>query len=224
MSPSVEETPSHTCLEGRHYACGYKGCFCPCHARPGTRERKQFEDEKKALMQAQRAAQAERVNQWIRSHPVRSVIIILGGVFVVIMMCVVVFMPSSHTPAPIVYGNPAKEAVDRKNEKYQAQLEEKETNASMEFCRFRDRLRDPDSFKVASAFQMLDGAFCVKYRAKNGFGGTEIGSAVYVDDKVLSDGDAGFRRSWNKECTGRELAIREVTDDFNASPCWMLQN
>ncbi|MGB8339650.1 MAG: hypothetical protein WCD07_10560 [Burkholderiales bacterium] len=67
-------------------------------------------------------------------------------------------------------------------------------------------MRDPESFKLESAL-VIDGsgAVCYDYRAKNGFGGTNVGHAVLSGDGKLfktSDMD-GFTRLWNKECAGK---------------------
>ena len=67
-------------------------------------------------------------------------------------------------------------------------------------------MRDPDSFKLESALVINgSGAVCYDYRAKNGFGGTNVGHAVLSGDgKVFKTSDMdGFTRLWNKECAGK---------------------
>jgi hypothetical protein len=112
--------------------------------------------------------------------------------------------------------------VDAKNAAYEEANETKVVHAVMALCQFKKRLNDPDSLKVASAFQMVDGAFCAKYRARNGFGGVTVGSLVYMGDEMLSEGDSGFRQQWKKECSdsAHNMALNDVTVDFGAS-CWM---
>lgn len=67
-------------------------------------------------------------------------------------------------------------------------------------------MRDPDGFKLESAL-VIDGsgAVCYDYRAKNGFGGTNVGHAVFSGDgKTFKTSEMdGFTRLWNKECAGK---------------------
>jgi hypothetical protein len=67
-------------------------------------------------------------------------------------------------------------------------------------------MRDPESFKLESAL-VIDrtGAVCYDYRAKNGFGGTNVGHAVLgADGKTFKTSEMdGFARLWNKECAGK---------------------
>jgi hypothetical protein len=67
-------------------------------------------------------------------------------------------------------------------------------------------MRDPESFKLESAL-VIDGsrAVCYDYRAKNGFGGTNVGQAVLAGDGTTfkTSEMAGFTRLWNKECASK---------------------
>lgn len=67
-------------------------------------------------------------------------------------------------------------------------------------------MRDPDSFKLESAI-VIDGtgAACYEYRAKNGFGGTNVGHAVLsTDGKTFKTSEMhGFTKLWNHECAGK---------------------
>jgi hypothetical protein len=68
-------------------------------------------------------------------------------------------------------------------------------------------MRDPDSFKLESALVIEGtGAVCYEYRAKNGFGGTNVGQAVLASDgkNFRSSTMDGFSRLWNKECAGKK--------------------
>lgn len=73
-------------------------------------------------------------------------------------------------------------------------------------------MRDPDSFKLESALVINGtGAVCYDYRAKNGFGGTNVGHAVLsADGKQFRTSEMeGFTKMWNKECahkSGTETA------------------
>jgi len=67
-------------------------------------------------------------------------------------------------------------------------------------------MRDPDSFKLESALVINGtGAVCYDYRAKNGFGGTNVGHAVLsADGKQFRTSEMdGFTKIWNKECANK---------------------
>lgn len=77
--------------------------------------------------------------------------------------------------------------------------------------RLKESMRDPDSFKLESAF-VIDGSgeICYKYRAHNGFGGVNVGYAVYSKIGLFTDETSSFRSMWNKVCagkSGKELAV-----------------
>ena len=69
-------------------------------------------------------------------------------------------------------------------------------------------MRDPASFKLETAFVRSGGnrLICYEYRAKNGFGGTNIKNAILAADltwvQQASDTDTWnrFAKLWNKEC------------------------
>lgn len=69
-------------------------------------------------------------------------------------------------------------------------------------------MRDPDSFKLESAL-MIDatGAVYYEYRARNGFGGLNVGVAVISCDgkhfKVKENDGNSFVALWNKECANK---------------------
>lgn len=67
----------------------------------------------------------------------------------------------------------------------------------------RDSMRNPDSFRLAKAILMKDGAACFEYRAQNGFGGMNVGYAVTspADQRVFSDEMPGFHPLFDKECS-----------------------
>jgi hypothetical protein len=72
-------------------------------------------------------------------------------------------------------------------------------------------MRDPSSFRVETAIVMDDGAACYSYRANNGFGGVNVGSAVLPPkvDTILTDEMPGFEDLWNRHCakkTGRDAS------------------
>ena len=70
----------------------------------------------------------------------------------------------------------------------------------------KQSMRDPDSFKLSQALIMDSGAVCYEFRAHNGFGGMDVGHAVYASDGVTfkSNTDPGFEDIWNAECQGKQ--------------------
>jgi len=67
-------------------------------------------------------------------------------------------------------------------------------------------MRDPEGFKLESALVIQDtSAVCYDYRAKNGFGGVNVGHAVLSVDgkKFKTNEEDGFSKLWNKECANK---------------------
>lgn len=70
----------------------------------------------------------------------------------------------------------------------------------------KQSMRDPASFKLESALVIAGtDAVCYEYRAKNGFGGTNVGRAVLAPDgKTFKTNEMdGFTQLWNKECANK---------------------
>jgi hypothetical protein len=64
-------------------------------------------------------------------------------------------------------------------------------------------MRDPDNFKLESALVIdATSTVCYEYRAKNGFGGVNVGRAVFAKTFKTSKME-GFSRRWNKQCAGK---------------------
>src|SRR5690606_15924854 len=82
----------------------------------------------------------------------------------------------------------------------------------------KSAMRNPDSFKLEKALVMDDGSVCYEYRAQNGFGGMNVGSAVLsADGKVFKlNSDDGFAKVWNKLCANK------YGHDANKSIYWTL--
>jgi hypothetical protein len=82
----------------------------------------------------------------------------------------------------------------------------------------KGRMRDPDSFKLVGAWVNTSGGACLEYRARNGFGGMNKGSAVATigGAYVVADTDeAGdFVGEWKRQCT---KDMREVTSMVDSS-------
>jgi hypothetical protein len=67
-----------------------------------------------------------------------------------------------------------------------------------------DSMRNPDSFKLAEVLMMDNGAVCYTYRAQNGFGGMNVGSAVLSrTGQFRTNETSGFHTLWNKECANK---------------------
>lgn len=107
---------------------------------------------------------------------------------------------------------PSAEATTKKKEETPEQKAEREKKdaavqrATAGAVVLKKAMRDPDSFKLESAL-VIDGtgAVCYEYRAKNGFGGTNVGKAVLASDgkTFRTNQNDGFSRLWNKECAGK---------------------
>ncbi len=72
-------------------------------------------------------------------------------------------------------------------------------------------MRNPDSFKLSSARVISStGTVCYVYHAQNGFGGFNMGHAVFTSTgEFKTDESNGFTTLWNKECahkSGKEAA------------------
>lgn len=83
----------------------------------------------------------------------------------------------------------------------------------------KQAMRDPDSFKLSQAL-VIDGtgAVCYEYRARNGFGGMNVGHAVISPDgkTFKAENDSGYRALWNKECANKEgLDAADAINWFN---------
>lgn len=66
-------------------------------------------------------------------------------------------------------------------------------------------VRDQDSLEIDSTLVMDNMAVCYEYRAKNGFGGVNRGSAVYSSDglKFITNEMDGFDKQWKKDCANK---------------------
>lgn len=73
-------------------------------------------------------------------------------------------------------------------------------------------MRDPDSFKLNSVLIMeKTGAVCYEYRARNGFGGMNVGQAVLSSKGDLKTNEMdGFHTLWKKECA-HKIGNEEAT-------------
>ena len=85
--------------------------------------------------------------------------------------------------------------------------------AAAEASLIKNAMRNPDSFKLNEVLLMKNGSSCFEYRAQNGFGGMNVGQAVYSNPtgKLKTNEMGGFPSLWNKECANQSGEI--ITDD-----------
>jgi hypothetical protein len=62
----------------------------------------------------------------------------------------------------------------------------------------KETLRDPSSMEVDKrGYNLTNDAVCLKYRARNGFGGMNVAYAIYHDGKIHQTASG-----WDRFCTG----------------------
>lgn len=78
--------------------------------------------------------------------------------------------------------------------------------------RLKNSMRDPDSFALSSVRLMEKSeAICFEYRARNGYGGMNVGhAALSTTEKFKTDEMPGFVSLWNSDCAHK--AGTEVSD------------
>lgn len=104
-------------------------------------------------------------------------------------------LSKSNTP-PAPPSGPAQIEIEKKKD---AALEKAIVGAQA----LKKSTRDASSFNLESALLVNGtGAVCYDYRAKNGFGGINVGHAVLSADgkKFKTNEEEGFAALWNKEC------------------------
>lgn len=85
--------------------------------------------------------------------------------------------------------------------------ETKAENARTEFAglavaSLKKALRDPDSFKLERAFTTMDAKYaCIRYRARNGFGGMNREHVVFT-----AKGGDQSASAWNRHCVKGEFS------------------
>ncbi len=124
---------------------------------------------------------------------------LIGVVFLgVIILASLSSIFSSSTPPPPP-DTPQQAAAKKKQD-------EAVQRATVGAVALKKAMRDPESFKLESAL-VINGtdAVCYDYRAKNGFGGMNVGQAVLsADGKRFKTSEMdGFAKLWNKECAGK---------------------
>lgn len=81
-------------------------------------------------------------------------------------------------------------------------------------AKLRGVVREPESFRVASAKLVDDSSLCIIYRARNGFGGMSVEHAVITPKgEIAIHGSREYRQAFNTHCAGRSGS--EVAEWFN---------
>lgn len=75
-------------------------------------------------------------------------------------------------------------------------------DAGRDARQLRDAMRDPASFELVMVKDMGGGTRCFQYRARNGFGGMNVGHAVAATGKIYLENSEGFQRLFNRVCSG----------------------
>lgn len=142
-----------------------------------------------------------------RMRPIQKFILVFGG----IAMLALFWMSATQEPR---VESPQESAVKQKRDSGIARAQ---VGAMM----LKKAMRDPESFKLESAL-VIDGtnAVCYEYRARNGFGGMNVGNAVLASDGkrfLTSEQDrSAFSKLWNKECANKQ------GEEYAAGINWVL--
>jgi hypothetical protein len=122
---------------------------------------------------------------------------------------------SANTPVPKGSEQKQVEAAAEAEKKKKA-VEELHWQLAIVAARsLREAMRNPDSFKLVSAYFTDHGAVCYRYRAQNGFGGLNIGQAVLsATGEFKTDETNGFSSLWNKECAHKSGTDKTFEVDF----------
>ena len=99
-----------------------------------------------------------------------------------------------------------KEQVKQFKERQKEETRDKRIDIAMMLGdKLKDAARNPEKFKMTHVLLMDNGSVCYEYRAQNGFGGMNIGSAVLSSKSaaIKTDEMEGFHKQWNKECSGK---------------------
>jgi ribosomal protein L40E len=103
----------------------------------------------------------------------------------------------ANNPAPTNAATPSTAPTEQESPAKKAEYL-RYSAAAIAVVAVKDAMRDPDSLKIESARTNEDGStICVKYRARNGFGGMNQSFIVYLSGKPYRTSAA-----WNKHCTG----------------------
>jgi hypothetical protein len=93
----------------------------------------------------------------------------------------------------------AKEAA--RKEKFDREVQPL-VDAGRDARRLRDSMRDPASFELVAVIDMGNGTRCFQYRARNGFGGMNVGYALSTPDAFYTENSDGFQARFKRTCSG----------------------
>lgn len=128
------------------------------------------------------------------SKPPAGIIIaaIIGSFIVLVNLLSFVFSePTSAASVASVAAPPTKPPADPAHE---ARVKQALVTATL----IKTALRDPDSLTWKHIWVSEDSSVvCLEYRARNGFGGLNLESAVYAEGRLSNAAAA-----WNKNCVG----------------------
>lgn len=125
----------------------------------------------------------------------------LGKLIVVLfIVCMFASALGEFNKDKVAKNEPEKTEAEKKaeNERYNRAL----SGAGL----LKRNMRNPDSFKIASAFIVKDtGDVCYEYRAQNGFGGMNVEKAILMNHgkTFITEHSKSFSSSWNKCCAER---------------------
>lgn len=123
---------------------------------------------------------------------------VLGGLFGVGVVSAVVNEGDRPPPvAPRVALSPADQAAE-------TEREARFVKATLLARAIKQGMKNPDSFKLESAFVTDVGAMCFEFRGTNSFNAVVPGSAVVSPDgkKSAQGSDGEVAALWNKHCSG----------------------
>lgn len=75
-------------------------------------------------------------------------------------------------------------------------------DAGRDAKQLRDSMRDPASFELVKVIDMGGGTRCFQYRARNGFGGMNVGFALSTPGAFYTENSAGFEARFKRTCNG----------------------
>jgi len=115
-----------------------------------------------------------------------------------VAFAVLVFVASRHTLTGEVHNAPHAIAAHHDDPEKNMKI-----LGAIGLRQLRDATRDSGSFEVIRTLGMSPLAVCYDYRARNSYGGTDIGHAVIDDSGLRAVGTSGFITAWNRHCGGR---------------------
>lgn len=120
-----------------------------------------------------------------------------GGILLIVLVVVGVgycSMSGGPTPTRPTQTDPATTARDEQR------------GAAVAAARsLKNAMHDPASFDLVESIFMADGAACITYRAKNGFGAMRTNYGLMTPSRAVHSAEQGnaFRALWKTHCEGK---------------------